>query len=86
MNEVQIEKKVFVDSYLAPLLVFATDGEIRFAKYLVSGADERVEIRFPTPYAVPSTGRAHAPRGCAHTRNPVRTHLLFVQRSPSTLT
>ena len=46
MNEVQIEKKVFVDSYLAPLLVFATDGEIRFAKYLVSGADERVEIRF----------------------------------------
>ena len=50
MNEVQIEKKVFVDSYLAPLLVFATDGEIRFAKYLVSGADERVEIRFANGY------------------------------------
>ena len=30
--------------------MFATDGEIRFAKYLVSGADERVEIRFANGY------------------------------------
>lgn len=50
MNEVQIEKKVFVDSYLAPLLVFATDGEIRYAKYKTSGAEERVEIKFANGY------------------------------------
>lgn len=50
MNQVQTEKKVFVESYLAPMLVFATDGQVRFAKYRVSGAEERVEVLFADGY------------------------------------
>lgn len=50
MNDVQKEKMVFVKEYVAPMLIFATDHEVRSARYMVSGSDERVEIRFSNGY------------------------------------
>lgn len=50
MNDAQKEKAVFVKEHLTPLLIFATDHEVRSARYMVSGADERVEIRFSNGY------------------------------------
>ena len=50
MNDAQKEKAIFVKEHLTPLLIFATDHEVRSARYMVSGSDERVEIRFSNGY------------------------------------
>ena len=50
MNDVQKEKMVFVEKYVSPMLIFATDHEVRSARYMVSGADERVDIKFANGY------------------------------------
>lgn len=50
MNDVQQEKYNLVHDYLLPLLIYATDGEVKFAKYVACGSDERVEIRFSNDY------------------------------------
>jgi hypothetical protein len=50
MNDVQQEKYEMVSTKLLPLLQFATDGEVRTAKYKACGDDERVEIRFSNDY------------------------------------
>ena len=50
MNDVQLEKYNLVHDHLLPLLIYATDGEVKFAKYVACGSDERVEIKFRNDY------------------------------------